>query len=71
MLSGIDDAGGWLWVAILKIREPENFASIAALNETERQKLKQEMVHDLQGGASERKSGHSIVGSYLRPKWMR
>ena len=51
MLSVIDDAGSWLWVAILKIREPEAFASITALSDAERQQLKQEMLHDRQGGA--------------------
>jgi hypothetical protein len=51
IVSGIDGLGGWLWVAIVKIREPEAFEALAALSDTERQQLKQEMQYDLQGGA--------------------
>jgi hypothetical protein len=51
MLLVIDDAGGRLWVAILKIREPEACASIAALSDAERRQLEQEMLHHRQGGA--------------------
>jgi hypothetical protein len=51
MVSGIDWLGGWLWVAMVKIREPEAFEALAALSDTERQQLKQEMLYDLQGGA--------------------
>ena len=51
MVSGIDGLGGWLWVAIVKIREPEAFEALAALSDTERQQLRQEMAYDLRGGA--------------------
>src|SRR6266851_3896654 len=36
MVSGLDGLGGWLWVAIVKIREPEAFEALAALSDTER-----------------------------------
>jgi hypothetical protein len=51
LLSAIEWAGGWLWVESFKIREPETFATIAALSDTERQQLKQDMLYDRQGGA--------------------
>jgi len=51
MVSGIDGLGGWLWVAIVKIREPEAFEALAALSDTERQHLRQEMAYDLGSGA--------------------
>jgi hypothetical protein len=51
MVSGIDGIGGWLWVAIVKIREPEAFEALAALSATERQQLKQELSYQFQGGA--------------------
>lgn len=51
MVSGIDGLGGWLWVAMVKIREPEAFEALAALSDTERQRLRQEMLYGLQGGA--------------------
>ncbi len=47
LLSAVDGAGGWLWVAIAKIREPEAFEAIAGLSDAERQ----EMLYDLQGRA--------------------
>jgi hypothetical protein len=50
MVLGIDEFGGRLWLAILKIREPESFEALAALNDDDSLQLNQELLYESRGG---------------------